>query len=321
MNEEITKAKRAHRSISPALFDSPIILSHRPAKTTISLPFCHMVMRSYIKWLFDIDYPAGIIRVADIEDDIDLLYEYGDENLTNLWEHPFHDHKLLKETINNGQLPWNIGAGAPGQAWPLYMAMEEAKRLGYRIPNKYITKARPSYGEDEAYYAARKLAYYYRHRSTDLPYQVIAVCTNFFVPHQYGMKYCPYFIDLLWILVNENLNIRLLAIEIDGEHHFDRQERDAARDEYLTSLGYEVWRVANWWCRVDGWKVISEVLTQAGIVPSSYNHRYRLVGENRLTTISRYVCARCHQPMVRFDDDWIVEVDDELIHRSCRETY
>jgi hypothetical protein len=321
MNEEVQKAIRVHRSIRPEFCNSPIILSHRAAKKTTSLPFCHMMMRSHIRWLFDIDYPTGIITVDDVKDDIYLAYEYGHENFTHVWEHPYHDHKLLERTISNGQLPWNIGTGAPGQPWPLSLAMQEARRLGYNIPEEYINNSLPSYGEDEAYYAARKLAYHYRHRSQDLPYQVVAICTNFFVPNRYGMKYAPYFIDLLWILVDRDLNFRLLAIEIDGEHHLDRKERDAARDEHLASLGYEIWRVENCWCRVDGWKVISEVLSKAGIIPNNYRHKYRLPGENRLQTIDSYYCARCRQPMVRFDDDWIKEVNDELIHRCCEEGY
>jgi hypothetical protein len=44
-------------------------------------------------------------------------------------------------------------------------------------------------------------------------------------------------------------------------------------------------------------------------------------GEDRFQTIDRYYCARCRQPMVRFDDDWIKEVNDELIHRCCEEGY
>jgi hypothetical protein len=36
--------------------------------------------------------------------------------------------------------------------------MKEARRLGYNIPDEYINNSLPSYGEDEAYYAARKLA-------------------------------------------------------------------------------------------------------------------------------------------------------------------
>ena len=105
-------------------------------------------------------------------------------------------------------------------------------------------------------------------------------------------------------------------VEIDNEQQLapDQQTKSDKRDENLTKLGYEVYHVAAWWCRIDSWKVISEVLSATGVNPRACEQ----LSCGHVDSVLEYSCAKCHQPAIRWDNYWIVEGEEgELLHEAC----
>ena len=97
------------------------------------------------------------------------------------------------------------------------------------------------------------------------------------------------------------------------------RKQDEIRDEKLARQGFEVYRVADWWCQIDPWRVITEVLTVAGIIPEAG----RILNGLNWESTDQYICAECGEPMVRADFDWIVNIaecnKEVLTHRACSE--
>jgi hypothetical protein len=118
--------------------------------------------------------------------------------------------------------------------------------------------------------------------------------------------------------------VRLIGLEIDGEHHFQSEEnilRDRERDLKLAAMGYEMYHVAGWWCRIDPIRVIHEFLQSAGIFPDAVS---KLKGSH-WQSIDEYKCGICHQPIVRHEDYWFQKIKyrDSIViaHESCVKDY
>lgn len=129
---------------------------------------------------------------------------------------------------------------------------------------------------------------------------------QFIVPHpELGKSITPYLLDQLWIIKNNDNEFRTVVLEIDGESHLDvqRKKQDTTRDRNLMSMGYEVYRVAGWWSRIDPFRVICEFLQASDILPNALDY---LVG-NQLPHIESYRCDLCGHEMCRDEDDWIQE--------------
>jgi hypothetical protein len=118
-----------------------------------------------------------------------------------------------------------------------------------------------------------------------------------------------------------NNDIRLLGVEIDGETHLTEEGRlkDKERDLKLAALGYEIYHVAGWWCRIDPYRVICEFLKASRLCSSSVEY---LIGKD-LSSINDYKCVICGYQMVRADDDWLQYIDEGpysgFAHRCCEE--
>lgn len=242
------------------------------------------------------------------------------------------DHYLLKQMIANGTIPQGYAEHIdPLYAPTLHQALALAKWRGYTVPPKFLESRTTSYGENEAWCAAQSIV---RGNAgacwvddvgprgrEDL--MVLHQTGQFIIPDPLQPKRVPYIADQLWIAVSPMFDsVRLIVVEIDGEHHLERgrQYKDARRDERLEMLGYEVYHVAGWWCRIDPFRVIADFLRAADLLPGMYE----LVA-GQLQSIDDYQCALCERPMVRFDDDWIAtfnfghefRVDDRFVHSLC----
>ena len=219
------------------------------------------------------------------------------------------------------------------QQWNHAHAFGIAKERGYSVADELLKEQQVAYGECEAYYAVRETlhgknsgiwlrkpnfdsfvkSYIRWHKSVKL------ITSQFIIPSSGYENTVPYILDQLWLIAHNDDCVRLLGLEIDGEHHiFNRgQSKTLGRDKYLKELGYELYRVASWWCRVDPYRVVCEFLKASGIFPDALNY---LIG-SELTSINEYKCGLCHAPMVRSNWDWIQECQigrsTVLAHKSC----
>jgi len=249
-------------------------------------------------------------------------------------------HDLLQECLKISYIPhrWeeiNNRTSSFNAPQPLYETYAKAKKAGYPVPDQFIVPTNhTSYGETEAYHAAihmglNKTAFTNNEQDAGIVRdRVLQVSSSFIVPNP-NPSLAPYVIDQLWIVEGKDHSVRFLAVEIDGEYHLTEEARakDETRDVYLNSLGYEVYRLAGWWCRIDPWRAIGEFMslalnlkgirTQLGFVPLD---------------IQQYCCYHCRLPMVRWDTDdisWMLlsnyereslpESEEQLVfmHRKC----
>ena len=210
-------------------------------------------------------------------------------------------------------------------------ALEVAKNRGYYVPEEYLSQNNYiSYSEFLAYRAAYDLILNY---SLNLGYNILRAnwkeklmffTGQFIIPDPLNKNKTPYIIDQLWVIRTSKTQVRLIGLEIDGEHHFQSEEnilRDRERDLRLAAMGYEMYHVAGWWCRIDPIRVIHEFLQSAGIFPDAVS---KLKGSH-LQSIDEYKCGICHQPIVRHNDHWFHQIKyrDSIViaHESCAENY
>lgn len=218
-------------------------------------------------------------------------------------------------------------------------ALRRADEIGYRVPKSYLKGTDVSYGEKEAYYAAWMMAslnwypgdlltrsYWEEWRNS--VYQKIKFFTAQFIVPQFSSleqyKYTPYIIDQLWIVRESDSTVRLIGLEIDGEHHLEtdeQKERDNQRDERLANMGYEMYHVAAWWCRVDPYRVISEILKATDITPRISEHFYY----SNFKSINDYKCDFCQNLVVRYEQSDLVVIEHNRhrlkAHKSCSANY
>lgn len=321
--DEIEKAWIAHKSIAADLKSSKIILSHTKEKILNTI-----TTENFNRSSSKIDN-INFTLISDAERE-----EF--EELVNQWSLGGH-HELLMEILEKKIIPkdWHEKRHI-GHPPTLKYAQERALGIGHRVPQKYIKEDRNSYSENEAYHAAQmivrgdcrfldsinflNLRGFLKHRFRQLTGQ-------FIIPDPTDPKKTPYFIDQLWIASEPNpknindkaTNIRLICLEIDGEPHLTKesQKKQEYRDFKLNEMGYEVYHLAGWWCRIDPYKAICAFLSEAGLVPNIDNDF-----SFSIFSISDYICNHCEKPMVRWDVDWIQVVENEFgkkefLHKLC----
>lgn len=213
-------------------------------------------------------------------------------------------------------------------------AFHVAKQRGFLVPSKLRQERQFCYGQYEAFHAVHEI-FQRRVLESDLSKpqnsnslsnsqywqkKVKLITSQFIVPGaESNPNQLPYIFDQLWVISEEQNQFRLLGLEIAGEHHFlnEGKSKTLGKEKYLKELGYEMYYVASWWCRVDPYRVICEFLRASGIFPDATNY---LVG-SQLKNINEYKCGICHSPMVRWGWDWIQKCQignsTVLAHKSC----
>lgn len=302
-NEFVERAKRAFKSIrQPELMKSRILLNSPnkiPSRISIS--------------------KSGSL--------FDEMLKLG-HPLSEEW-YSGGDHHLLEKIFASGCTPhgWDQ-VGSAYTAPPLSSAWLRAKARGYNVPDSFLGEKENSYGENEAWCAAQMLVRGHTgcftrtrtgHSTIDAELwnwqEKVWLTGSFIIPNPKLPANAPYIADQLWIVLDDT-KIRKVVLEIDGEQHLtpERQERDEKKDAVLESLGYEVYRVAGWWARIDPYRVICEFLDASEIFPNA--KRFLKFGNAR--SLNEYHCSICDQAMCRWDEDWIQLTEDgSPAHRQC----
>src|SRR5215208_3282003 len=86
-----------------------------------------------------------------------------------------------------------------------------------------------------------------------------------------------------------------------------KNELKTERDVMLAARGYEIYRVAGWWCRIDPFRVICEFLSASKLLPDAHKR----LATSRFRTIDDYMCDYCGHPLYRREEDWIREFEHE----------
>lgn len=338
--DEIERARRAHSSIPELLKTSPIIL--RKPDTQI----LHTIAPEYTFTGIHENWDSQQIELALLMKSLSgkrlvLNNPFPDKAELDFKDRWFEggDHELLKEIMKAGRIPlgWSE-SWLPSNPRTLQQALLIAKKRGYNVPEKFIeTSGNVTYSESEAFYAAYMLvsgnftswredsilgdrrdllSIWNEQRSS-----VCQLTSQFIVPDPLDNNKTPYFLDQLWVYATSEQQVRLIGLEIDGEVHLDdeSQKRSKTRDTMLAAMGYEIYHMAGWWCRIDPYRVVCEFLNASGIFPNAQNYILGHEYEN----IYDYKCQICHEYMVRWDIDSILEtnIHDEyvLAHRECVE--
>src|SRR5215211_6944538 len=317
--DEIEHATNVHKSVKGALRDSPVVLAATPnfemlhtlelpkgdvSRTTPGVNWTGSAFNEYMQ----ASHKFAARMVPPIDDRAVELrtdwYEGG-------------DHHLLMRMLAEGRVPiaWLERSGPDNPKRKLW-AYEIAKERGYSVPDKFLTKEEVTFTEREAFHAAHMIArgHFDPYWTDNLDREALSffkavLCQltgQFVIPDPLEEEWkAPYLVDQLWIAVYPDRKTRLIVLEVDGEGHLkpEQRERDKKRDVMLAAMGYEVYRAAGWWCRVDPYRVICEFLSASRLFPNAHHF---LVGSH-FRTISEYVCDWCSAPLSRWDDNWIQE--------------
>jgi hypothetical protein len=339
--DEIEKAKKAHASIPESLKDFPVVL-RKPDTQIIHTISSNSVFGGIPEnWSTqDIELVLLNWRVLSGKQlaESTPLPDKTEIEFRQRWFNG-GDHDLLKEIMSAGRVPlaWQE-SWSPNKPRTLQDALLVAKSSGYSVPDKFLAESKnTSYSEAEAFYAAYMLVSgnfmgWHEDSSIGDRWDVASRWNNrrsyicqltgqFIVPDPLDDSKTPYFLDQLWIYATSDNQVRLIGLEIDGEIHLDEQvrKRDMRRDAMLAAKGYEIYHVAGWWCRIDPYRVVCEFLNASGILPNAQ----KCILGCHFDSISDYVCELCHEPMVRWDIDWIMKTElyeqELLVHRSCAE--
>jgi len=311
---EIQRAEKIHDYIQKLekltnipLRSSPIILSSPRQQVSLELPL----------------------------EEIKQSYEYVEQIYEDIGE-----HELVFKAIKTGWEYLNSGYKIVPTSKEEYFrqineayVFQSARERGYTVSEDYFKEHKFCYGQYETYYAVHEImqrnAFDFLLSKSYSPsfihtyanwYKCIKlISTQFIIPTTTIEKKIPHILDQLWIISHNINQLRLLGIEIVGEGKFlsRNQPRTSVNNEFLNQLGYEIYQVASWWCRVDPYRVICEFLKASGIFPDATKY---LIGAE-LNTIDEYVCGICHAPMVRWGWDWIqryqIGNSTVLAHKDC----
>jgi len=212
-------------------------------------------------------------------------------------------------------------------------AFRVAKQKGYQVPEKFLTTKQFCYGQYEAYSAMHEIMHgqalgiwsnkanfaNFMYSYAKFYKAIKLIAPQFIVPSSSYQSSIPYILDQLWLAGHNSNQVRLLGLEVAGEQHFlnGGHSKTLGNEKYLEKLGFEMYHVASWWCRVDPYRVICEFLKESEIFPEAQNY---LIGAE-LDTIDKYVCGICHRPMVRLGWDWIqqCQIGDRAVyaHKHC----
>jgi hypothetical protein len=238
------------------------------------------------------------------------------------------DHELLRAIICDGCVPVLFNENGTEAPRSHIGALRAASRRGHNVPEDYLKVKPVGYGEREAWAAAVTIldgAGFFWEMGTNQRWRrdVLNLSSQFLVPDPLEPTRPPYVLDQLWVLRASSDSVRLVALEIDEGVHTTAPTRtkDLRRDTMLTALGYEVFRVAAWWCEVDPYRAIAKFLAAACLTPDGERN---FIG-SELSTIADYRCGKCGEPMIRWDDDWIQRIqtgDGEfsVVHKQCLPT-
>ena len=311
--QEINRAVKIHDYIEKlekltnlSLKNSPIILGLSSQKNIFDLPPHTKDSYEYVEQLYE-----------DVSDH-DLLFKA----MRTGWSYLNSSRKLFPETKEEYYR----------QLIKSY-AFHKAKQLGYLIPDSQLKEKQVCHGEYEAYYAVHEIFHghalgiwekksdfdYFMYNYANWHKNVKLITSQFVVPSSLHENIAPYILDQLWLVSNDKNQVRLLGLEISGEHHFFNRidSKTLGNENHLKSLGYEMYYVPSWWCRVDPYRVICEFLDLSGIFPDALRY---LIG-SELNSIDEYICGICHAPMVRWNWDWIQKCkignSTVLAHKSC----
>ena len=311
--QEIKSAVRIHEYIGQlerltklSLKSSPIILGSPKTKNIFDIPVSSKPCSEYVEQLYE-----------DIGDH-DLLMQA----LRSGWHYINSNQSIISTTKEKYFQQLNTSH-----------AFHKAKQLGYQIPEQCLKTKQFCYGQYEAYSAIHEILhgkalvvwspksnfYNFLHSYAEFYKSVKLITSQFIVPSS-GYQFAPpYIFDQLWVVSHGINQVRMLGLEVAGEQHFlnGGQNKTLGNEKYLEELGYEMYHVASWWCRVDPYRVISEFLSEAGIFPEAKNY---LIGAE-LDSIDKYVCGICHAPMVRLGWDWIqkCQIGSQTVyaHKHC----
>jgi hypothetical protein len=340
--EEIEYCLKVHKSVKEELKSSPIILSTPNREQLHPL---HLPNKGYTRtrlspegWRNDIFIrvlTAGYKVAADLSPPVD------DRELA-LREEWFEggDHKLLMRMLSEGRVPYAWRErNYPDNPVTTTIAYKTARERGYSVPEKFLTNREVSFSEREAFYAGhmiarghfRELNPYlgdiegkdpsYKDRYVSFRSTLCQLTGQFIVPDPLEEWKAPYLLDQLWIMLYPNRKVRLVGLEIDGELHLEPEKRanDRKRDIMLAAMGYEIYHVAGWWCRIDPFRVICEFLSASNLLPDANQRPVT----SRFQTINEYICDYCGNPLYRRDEDWIEEIEYEgrstVMHGGCVE--
>lgn len=310
--QEIKSAVRIHEYIGQlekltklSLKSSPVILGAPKRKIVYDIPISSKPCYEYVEQLYE-----------DISEH-DLLLQA----LRTGWHY-----------INSNQKIFSTTKEKYFQQLNSCHAFKKAKQLGYQMPENCLKTKQFCYGQYEAYSAIHELLQgnalgvwspnsksNFMHSYAEFYKTVKLITSQFIVPSSGYQFSIPYVFDQLWVIADGINQVRLLGFEVAGEQHFlnGGQSKTLGNERYLEELGYEMYHLASWWCRVDPYRVISEFLTESGIFPQASNY---LVGAE-LDSIDKYLCGICHAPMVRLGWDWIqkCQMGGETIfaHKHC----
>ncbi len=311
--QEIKRAVKIHDYIekleqltSLSLKSSPVFLGLPSQKITLQIPERLKPCYEYVEQLYE-----------DISDH-DCLFKA----LRTGWGYIDQDCKTVPNTKQRYFQQLNDSH-----------AFRIAKNRGHLVPNCFFEKKQFCYGQYEAYYAMQEIfqnnalgvlsskpdSHKFRHSYPEWYKSVKLITSQFIVPSSCHKHSIPYVFDQLWVVSQNSNQVRLLGLEIAGEHHFlnGGQSKTLGKNNYLQKLGYEMYQVASWWCRVDPYRVICEFLNKSGIFPDATKY---LIG-SELNSIDEYVCGICSAPMVRWNWDWIQECkvgnSTVLAHKNC----
>lgn len=310
--QEVQRAVKIHDYIhklenltSLSLKSSPVFLGLPSQKTTLQIPNLINPCSEYVEQLYE----------------------------------EISDHDCLFKALRTGWDYLNQGCKTIPNSKEQYFkqlnefhAFHMAKKHGHLIPNSYFEKKQFCYGQYEAYYAMHEIfqsnilgvwasnpEFQNIHSYAEWYKNIKLITSQFRVPSSSNRNSIPYIFDQLWVVSEQPSQVRLIGLEIAGEHQFlsGGHSKTLGKNEYLKQLGYEMYQVASWWCRVDPYRVICEFLNISGIFPDATKY---LIG-SELNSIDDYVCGICSAPMVRWNWDWIQEYNlgdsTVLAHKSC----
>jgi hypothetical protein len=339
---EIESGLKVHKSVKKELKCSPIILStpnvemlhplHLPDKGSTRTQLSPEQWRNeaFIRTLTT-GYKVAADLVPPVDDrELGLRKEWFEGG----------DHKLLMRMLSEGRVPYAWRErNDPESPVTTTRAFKTAQARGYSVPPRFLTNREVSFSEREAFYAGHIIArghfreinpclndiegeeQSYDDQFSSFRSSLCQLTGQFIVPDPLEDWKAPYLLDQLWIMLYPNRKVRLIGLEVDGEVHLEPEKRanDRRRDVMLAYLGYEIYRVAGWWCRIDPFRVICEFLSASNLLPNAHK---RLV-TSRFRTIDDYICDHCGNPLYRREEDWIQEVEHEgrnfVVHWCCAE--
>jgi len=346
---EIEHDSRVHKSVKKELRSSPIILSTPNVEMLhpLHLPNGEFTRTRFSpeQWL-NHDIMRFFRTSHKVAADLVLPADDREIDLRGEW-HEGGDHKLLMRMLSEGRVPYGWPElNSPYSPITTTRAYKTARARGYSVPPKFLTNREVSFSEREAFYAGnmiarghfreigpykendnlREISYLgdkpsYEDRFDSFMSSLCQLTGQFIVPDPLKEWKAPYLLDQLWIVLYPNRKVRLIGLEVDGEVHLEPEQRDKdrQRDVNLAAKGYEVYRVAGWWCRIDPFRVICEFLSASNLLPEA---RYRLL-TSRFRTIDDYICDYCGNPLCRSDEGWIQELEHEgqnlVVHLCCAE--